>query len=129
MNTKFNNILMHLGKSGWRDSRVRHKQFLMDPTYRKPCIKEEKADKVYGHWLRRFHVRIWQWENEQVGSAHYETGRFFKHEVHHFEGAEEKIADDFRGSNQWFVKKDKHDLKNRELERYNNGFATEIREK
>lgn len=127
VNTDLNNILMYFVESGWKDSLVRFKQFLADPTYRTPCIKEDNIDKVFGHWLRRFHVRIWQWREDQVGSAHYETGRFFKHEVHHFEGAEEKIAEDFRRSSQWVVTKDKHGLGNLELERYNNGLATEIR--
>lgn len=126
VNTDLDSVLACLIQSGWTDSHVKFKQFLEDPSYRTPCHKEEDINKVFGHLLRRFHVRIWQWGTDQVGSAHYETGRFFKHEVHHFEGAEEKIAQDFRRLSQWAVTKDKHNLGNRELERYNNGLATEI---
>lgn len=123
-----NKILAHLNKSGWKDPQFSHKQFLEDPTHHTPCIRPQDIDKMHGHLLRRFHTRIWQWGNEQVGNVHFETGRFFWHVVHHFEGAEEKIADDFKTSNLWSVTRDKHNLKNRELERYNNGFATEIEE-
>lgn len=128
VNTDLNSILMYLIQSGWTDTCWKFKQFLPDPSYPTACLKEEDIDKISGHLLRRFHVRIWKWGTDQVGSAHYETGRFFKHEVHHFEGAEEKIAEDFRKSSQWAVTKDKHDLGNHELERYNNGLATEISE-
>lgn len=127
-NASSNKILTHLHKTGWKDPGVSHKQFLKDSYHSTLCIKPQNMDKMHGHWLRRFHVRIWQWGDEQVGSTHYETGRFFWHVVHHFEGAEEKVADDFSVSNQWAVTKDKHNLRNRELERYNNGLATEIKE-
>lgn len=61
-----------------------------------------------------------------IGSAHYETLRgFHRHEVHHFEGAEDKVANIFEKSG-WKVVSQGRKLQNPEFERYNDGFCTEI---
>ncbi len=90
--------------------------------------KQMDAQLDQGHFVTdRWHVRIWELNNECVASAHYETFYLYTHRVHHFEGAERKIADQFRLSKPWTVYDHKHDLKNPEYERYNDGFATEVR--
>jgi len=75
---------------------------------------------------RRFHIRLWQDGSNVIGSAHYETLRsFYRHEVHHFEGAEDKVSDIFENSG-WKVSRGSRKLQSPEFERYNDGSCTEI---
>ena len=108
--------------AGWCNPRpFAHDQFLESN-----CTKKQDSQWAHTRFLwRRFHVRLWSHGSDLVGSAHYETLRFRGHEVHHFEGGEEKVADDFSDRG-WQVTRRKHALNNRELVRYNDGFATEI---
>jgi len=91
------------------------------------CNKPQDSQRDKGHYTSEmYHVRIWIYKNGCVASAHYEIWYLYTHKVHHFEGAEQKIADCAERMG-WFVERGKYDLGNFEYERYNNGRATEIR--
>jgi hypothetical protein len=95
--------------------------------YLNGCSRPQDVQRDKGHFLtERYHIRIWDLGNYCVASAHFEIWYIYTHIVHHFEGAEQMIAD-FAESWGWQVLRDEHDLNNAEFERYNDGKATEIR--
>jgi len=94
----------------------------LDPACSRPQDSQWTDSSVW----RRFHIRLWQEGTNVIGSAHYETLRgFHRHEVHHFEGAEDKVASLFENLG-WKVISKSRKLQNPEYERYNDGFCTEI---
>lgn len=91
------------------------------------CSRPQNSQWTHpGSIWRRFHVRLWREGNNVIGSAHYETLRgFHRHEVHHFEGAEDMVAELFKILG-WKVSLGSIKLQDPEFERYNDGFCTEI---
>lgn len=125
-NTDLTGVLAHLDNQGWH-----YRGRLRDPASDQYIPKNhtrriQDAHRMDGPVWERYHMRIWKYQGQFVANSHYETLRHSGHKVHHFEGAEEKVADNFSTSGPWTVIRDKRDLQNREIERYNNGYATEI---
>lgn len=82
-----------------------------------------------GHWWLRFHVRIWNDRGVILGNTHYESVGFRGHKVHHFEGAEWKIRELFKGKQNWTIEPPALIADTMELERFNDGMATRISKK
>jgi len=107
----------------WKSPRAFAGNLYLDPI----CSHHQDMQLIFPSSVwRRFHIRLWQNGKNVIGSAHYETLRsFYRHEVHHFEGAEDKISNIFANL-RWKVSRRSRQLQNPEFERYNDGFCTEI---
>jgi hypothetical protein len=130
INTDLSQILAHLDSKGWH-----YRGKILDPakdlyTPDNPPRKVQDAHRMYGPLWQRYHIRIWEYNELLVANAHYETLRHYGHEVHHYEGAEQKVADDFDDKN-WIVRRDflelrNFDIKDNSYRKYHNGYATVI---
>ena len=124
INTSLTAVCAALLSANWKSPEALAGSLYLDPI----CSHQQDKQLTFPPSIvwRRFHIRLWQHGNDVVGSAHYETLRSFcRHEVHHFEGAEDKVSDIFEKSG-WKVSRKSRILQNPEFERYNDGFCTEI---
>jgi hypothetical protein len=120
--TSSDEVSNFLKQNGWNDA-IGNNQFLHLPTGQKVNdIQLEEGS----FWTTRFHMRLWNMKDYSIGSAHYETYQLIRHEVHHFEGAEKKVADAFQISADWQVDYNAEDLNLINFEKYNNGKVTFI---
>jgi len=125
INVSLSTVCKTLSSASWETPRVAAGTLYLDSG----CSRHQDAQLTFPPSIvwRRFHIRLWQHGNDVVGSAHYETLRSFcRHEVHHFEGAEDRVSDIFEKSG-WKVSRKSRKLQNPEFERYNDGFCTEIK--
>jgi hypothetical protein len=106
----------------WNDTEG-YNQYLNLPTGNK--VNDMQLGKG-SFFTTRFHMRLWDAMGDCIGSAHYETFQLIRHEVHHFEGAERKVADTFHSSDDWQVADDAQVLNDEEYEKYNDGKVTII---
>jgi hypothetical protein len=122
INVSLSDVCNVLQSANWKPTRIAGDLYL-DSTCSRP--QDFQLTFPQSVW-RRFHIRLWQDGKNVIGSAHFETLRgFYRHEVHHFEGAEDKVADIF-GDSGWKVNVRSRKLQDPEFERYNDGFCTEI---
>lgn len=124
INASLTEVCNTLLSANWDSRGVATGNLYLDPG----CSRHQNMQLTFppSVFWRRFHIRLWQDGNNVIGSAHYETLRsFYKHEVHHFEGAEDKVSDIFANSG-WKVRRGSRKLQNPEFERYNDGFCTEV---
>lgn len=128
-NTSFKQVIEYFNSQGWgfrnKFFDLASDQFIPEESPR----NKQDTHRMDGPVWDRNHVRIWiHGKNKLVASAHYETITLSEgHQVHHFEGAEEKIADAFLKSSEWKVKKNHINLNNKMYKKYNNGKATQIK--
>jgi hypothetical protein len=108
---------------GWADT-VGYDQYLNLPNGNNK-VNDMQLEKG-SFFTSRFHMRLWDVMGDCIGSAHYETFQLIRHEVHHFEGAERKVADTFHGFTAWVVADDAQILNDEEYEKYNDGKVTII---
>jgi len=120
--TGFQEVSNYLKQNGWNDA-IGNNQYLVLSNGKK--VNDMQLENG-SFWTTRFHMRLWNVLDDCVGSAHYETYQLIRHEVHHFEGAEKKVADTFRNSADWQVNDDAKDLNAVNYEKYSDGKVTLI---
>jgi len=77
-------------------------------------------------WRTRFHLRLWNVNQDCIGSIHYERYELIGHNVYHFEGAERRLSSDFEATGGWSVNSNGPNLNQVVYEKYNDGKITEI---